>query len=73
MKELLRQKFNQQPFKQKLMQTIKAHIEEGNYWHDNFWGNCLCPKCKDIPGENNLGKAIMEIRSELFEKDSCHG
>lgn len=37
-------------------------IVEGNYWHDNYWGNCTCDKCKNIEGQNKLGKILMKIR-----------
>jgi ribA/ribD-fused uncharacterized protein len=63
MKRFLMQKFSYDRFKQLLLSTGTAEIIEGNYWHDNFWGNCECPKCKDIVGQNNLGKLIMEVRS----------
>ena len=37
-------------------------------WHDNIWGNCECPKCKDIIGKNLLGKALMEVRDRIKEE-----
>ena len=37
---------------------------EGNTWSDNFWGDCHCPKCRGIKGENNLGKLLMKIRED---------
>jgi len=66
MKDFLTQKFNQEPFRTKLLETGDQELIEGNYWHDNFWGDCLCEKCdENIPGENNLGKLLMEIRQKL--------
>ncbi len=65
----LTQKFSQDPFKTKLLATDDAEICEGNYWHDNDWGNCKCEKCIGIDGENLLGRLIMDVRSELREKD----
>jgi len=62
MKRFLMQKFSYQQFKELLLSTGNNYIEEGNYWHDNYWGNCYCKKCKNIKGENKLGKLIMEIR-----------
>ena len=59
MKKLLMQKFNQSPYRGKLLATGNCHIEEGNHWNDTFWGVC---KGK---GENNLGKIIMAIRTDL--------
>lgn len=46
----------------KLAATGDAVLIEGNTWHDQFWGNCTCDKCKDTPGENHLGRILMEIR-----------
>ena len=48
-----------------LKATGNANLVEGNWWHDNFWGNCNCPKCREITGSNMLGKLIMDIRSRL--------
>lgn len=48
-----------------LLDTGKAELIEGNTWHDNLWGDCMCPKCKDIPGHNLLGLAIMRTRDKL--------
>lgn len=59
----LRQKFSQEPFKTKLIETGNQNIQEGNYWNDTFWGVDL----KQDPniGENHLGRLIMKIREEL--------
>lgn len=58
-------KFYQNPeLLQKLIDTGDEELVEGNTWHDNFWGNCTCEKCKDIPGENHLGKILMDIRKK---------
>lgn len=43
----------------------KGDIVEWNNWHDNFWGDCVCDKCKHIKGENNLGKILMDIRKQI--------
>lgn len=61
MKHCLIQKFNQEPYKSKLLQTGDEYIQEGNTWNDTFWGVCL----KTGKGENNLGRMIMDIRTEL--------
>ncbi len=37
-------------------------IEDTTAWHDNIWGDCQCPRCKNIPGKNLLGKVLMEVR-----------
>jgi ribA/ribD-fused uncharacterized protein len=49
-----------------LLNTWESVLIEGNYWHDNVWGNCLCPKCVNIEGQNLLGRLLMEVR-ELFQ------
>jgi hypothetical protein len=45
--------------------TANEELVEGNYWHDNYWGHCFCAKCK-LPGENKLGKMLMQIRNKEF-------
>lgn len=57
----LRQKFQDPILKQKLIDTGSVMIYEGNTWNDTFWGVDL----KTLEGENNLGKLLMKIRSEL--------
>jgi ribA/ribD-fused uncharacterized protein len=42
-----------------LLDTGEEELVEGNYWDDTFWGQCPVGV-----GENNLGKILMEIRSE---------
>lgn len=51
---------------QRLLDTGDAVLEEGNYHHDNTWGNCYCGKwtCKGI-GNNNLGIILMELRDDI--------
>jgi len=63
MEECIKQKFNQEPFKTKLLETGSKHIQEGNRWGDKFWGVCL----KTNKGKNHLGRLIMEVRSTLNE------
>lgn len=59
-------KFSQnENLKRKLLDTGNQFLEEGTTWHDNCWGNCVCEKCRNIPGENRLGKILMKIREEL--------
>ena len=65
MREALEQKFSKPDLRDKLLDTGDAWLEEGNTWHDNIWGNCHCEKCKNIAGENRLGKLLMEIREDL--------
>lgn len=69
MEALVRDKFSQSPFKEKLLATGDTELIEGNCWHDNVWGVCECPACKrgGNVGRNQLGKIIMKIREELRE------
>lgn len=50
---------------QMLVDTGNQLLIEGNYWHDNFWGNCFCSKCVLIDGKNVLGKMLMIVRESL--------
>lgn len=59
MYKLLLQKFKQEPFRTKLINTGKQKIVEGNRWNDTFWGVCRGK------GLNNLGILIMDIRNQL--------
>ena len=43
----------------KLLATGDAHIEEGNYWNDTYWGVCKGE------GYNHLGRILMQVRGEL--------
>jgi len=57
MRELLFQKFNAGPLRQRLLGTGDAQLIEGNDWGDVFWGVCRGR------GENWLGKLLMEVRA----------
>lgn len=48
-----------------LIDTGDQLLIEGNTWHDNIWGDCYCPRCTDIEGQNLLGKILMEVREEM--------
>lgn len=64
----LRAKFSDPELASKLKATGIELLIEGNYWHDNFWGNCKCPKCVNIEGQNVLGRLLMQVRAELLNK-----
>lgn len=55
--------------------TVKLHdlewdtITEWNYWHDNYWGSCLCHRCGATSGRNTLGKMLMLIRRSIQTND----
>ena len=61
MEDLLRQKFNQEPYKELLLRTKDYELIEGNTWNDRFWGVC------NGTGRNMLGELLMKIRDELWE------
>ena len=68
MLDIIRNKFIQKTsLAKKLFNTFPKQLVEGNYWHDNYWGNCECDKCKFIIGENMLGAILMHIRKRLME------
>lgn len=71
MEEFLREKFAEGGMKNKLLATEDVDLIEGNYWHDNFWGNCACKKCEILIGQNNLGKLLMAIRGDLQDALHC--
>ncbi len=60
MEEIVRAKFTQnEDLKWRLLTTGDACLEEGNTWHDTFWGVDL----KTRKGKNNLGKILMKVRN----------
>lgn len=64
MLDILRKKFSNPELREKLLSTNDAILEEGNKWHDNHWGACICEKCANKNKENLLGKILMQIRDE---------
>jgi len=59
-------KFTQnEELKLKLMKTFPQRLIEGNTWHDNYWGNCICKKCEKRFGDNYLGWTLEHWR-EIF-------
>ena len=42
-----------------LIRTGDAYLEEGNRWHDTYWGTV------NGVGKNMLGKTLMRVREEL--------
>lgn len=59
MRDLLRQKFKYPDLRQKLIETGRHHLVEGNTWNDKFWGVC------EGEGENHLGRLLMDVRAEI--------
>lgn len=64
MEEIVRIKFTEnEQLKKLLLMTGDAEIAEGNTWGDTYWGVDI----RMGEGENNLGKILMKVRSELKE------
>jgi ribA/ribD-fused uncharacterized protein len=62
----LRAKFEQNPdLGKKLIDTKDSYLEEGNFWHDNYWGVCYCGKRCNGSGLNRLGTLLMQVRKEI--------
>jgi ribA/ribD-fused uncharacterized protein len=61
MYDLLKLKFQQEPFKTKLLNTGDMELIEGNYWGDTFYGIDM----NTDEGQNILGRLIMKIRKEI--------
>lgn len=60
MLKVLREKFSQSVLcRDLLISTGSKYIEESNWWNDNYWGKC------HAYGLNNLGKILMQIRTEI--------
>lgn len=62
---LLREKFSQEPEQSILLSTGDQILREGNWWHDNYWGNCSCPNCDSLTGLNWLGRLLEQVREEI--------
>ena len=66
MQDLVWQKFDSRPDLAKLLlATGDSELVEENTWHDNFWGDCRCSRCAELPGQNWLGRILMEVRQRL--------
>ena len=65
MYKALVEKFSIPELRRSLLATGDEELIEGNVWHDNTWGNCTCERCRNIEGQNKLGKLLMKIREEI--------
>ena len=69
MHNLLVHKFEENPdLVPKLLDTGGAVLVEGNTWHDNFWGSCICPRRSGERGRNHLGRLLMQLRACYITK-----
>lgn len=67
MVEVLKEKFTQNPNMLRVLLSTQEDtlVEDTTGWHDNIWGDCSCPRCASIKGQNLLGKALMQVRDQL--------
>lgn len=65
MEALLRIKFSDLRMMERLQNTKRIHLMEGNHWNDTFYGVDL----RTMIGENHLGKLLMKIRDGEYEDD----
>ena len=63
MRSFLEQKFNYPKYKELLLKTGSAYLEETNSWGDTFWG--VSNGC----GLNTLGQLLMSIRTSYQKYD----
>jgi len=67
MRQLLMIKFVANPkLGKQLLSTSHEELVEVNNWHDNFWGDCQCSKCKKVIGRNMLGLSLRTVRVQLL-------
>lgn len=66
----LRHKFQIPELREKLLATGNEELIEGNFYHDNIWGNCLCAECQNKPGRNMLGMLLMKVREEILYEEA---
>lgn len=74
MLRILRAKFKDLVLASRLLCTGDERLVEHNWWHDNFWGSCMCTPCytkrltrvgRPTEGENWLGQLLMTVRAEI--------
>lgn len=64
MHDLVELKFALPELAIQLQVTGDQELVEGNHWHDNIWGNCVCDRCVNIVGQNWLGQILMQVRKD---------
>lgn len=68
MYKIVTEKFKNFDMRQRMIAAINEGYSgfcEDNWWHDNYWGNCQCEKCRNIEGQNHLGKILMQVAHEI--------
>jgi ribA/ribD-fused uncharacterized protein len=64
MEDIVRAKFTNPVLRESLKATGEEELVEETWWHDLFWGICICRE-HNRNGLNHLGKILMKVRSEL--------
>jgi len=59
MEDVTKLKYQDLELRAKLLNTKDEELIEGNHWGDVYWGVC------NGVGQNNLGKILMNLRTEL--------
>jgi ribA/ribD-fused uncharacterized protein len=63
----LEMKFTQHEDIAKKLKSLEGYyLIEGNTWHDNYWGDCICAACQNTKGQNNLGDLLMVLRDKIL-------
>lgn len=67
MYQVVKAKFTSHPtLRRRLTNTYPKTLIEGNTWHDNHFGSCICQRCKNKNKKNILGKTLMSVREEMI-------
>lgn len=67
MKAIVSDKFSRNSeLAEKLIQTGKSVLVEGNTWHDTYWGVDLASG----RGKNKLGEILMEVRTDIVHEET---
>lgn len=61
----IHRKFEDKDLAQLLIATKDTILIEGNTWHDNYWGQCSCERCRNTVGKNMLGHILTMERKKL--------
>lgn len=68
MLKIVRAKFDQnEKLREYLLKIPYSELIEYNTWHDNYWGHCTCPKCKNKFKHNTLGEILSIVKEEQMK------
>lgn len=65
MRALTLRKFTNPLLRERLIQTGRHHLIEGNTWGDTWWG------VHNGIGLNHLGRILMDVREEILREESA--